>query len=85
MYNETSIKALIQKLMPKPNDVIVGYVYSIDPLEVHVMHDDKLKLNRNTLIIPKRIAEESLQVGEYLHILVFNNRKKYYALDKAVM
>lgn len=85
MNDPTSIKQLIQKLMPKGNEIIIGKVLSADPLKIQIVNDEKLILSRNMLIIPKRIVDEALQVDEYVHIIVFNNGKKYYVLDKAVM
>lgn len=83
MYQETSIKELIQKLMPKQNEIIVGRVVSENPFRVQAVNDEKLTLSRNTLIVPDRLS--GIKSGEYLHILVLNGGKKYYALDKAVM
>lgn len=83
MYKETSIKALIQKLMPKPNEIMIGRVISGSPLKVQAVNDEKLTLSKNTLIVPERLS--GIKSGEYLHILILNGGKKYYALDKAVM
>lgn len=83
MYQETSIKALIQKLMPKPNEIMIGRVISVNPLKVQAVNDEKLTFSANTLIVPERLS--GIRAGEYLHILVLNGGKKYYALDKAVM
>ncbi|MGN1085404.1 MAG: DUF2577 family protein [Porcipelethomonas sp.] len=83
MYKETSIKAIIQKLMPKQNEIIVGRIISENPLKVQAENDEKLVLNKNSLIVPARLSD--IGTGEYLHILVLNGGKKYYALDKAVM
>lgn len=83
MEQETSIKALIQKLMPRQNEIIIGRVVSENPLKVQAENDEKLTLSKKTLILPERLS--GITVGEYLHILVLNGGKKYYALDKAVV
>lgn len=83
MYQETSLKALIQKLMPKPSEIIIGKVVSKNPLKVQAVNDEKLTFSKNTLVVPERLS--GIKSGEYLHILVLNGGKKYYALDKAVM
>lgn len=85
MQKQTSIKQLIQQLMPKPNEIVIGKVLSANPLKVQVVNDEKLTLSSKTLIIPKRIADEPLKANEYIHVLVLNGGKKYYALDRAVM
>ena len=85
MSDPTSIKQLIQKLMPRGNEIVMGKVLSADPLKVQIVNDEKLILSRNMLIIPKRIYDEPLQRDEYVHVLSFANGKKYYILDRAVI
>lgn len=85
MQSPTSIKQLIQQIMPRQTEIVIGKVMSANPLKVQVINDEKLVLNRNILIIPKRIVDEPLKFGECIHILVVNSGKKYYALDRAVM
>lgn len=80
MNNPTSIKELIQKMLPKGNDIIIGRVISTNPVRVQAENDEKLKA---VPIVPERLS--NLQTGEYVHLLVFNGGKKYYALDRAVM
>lgn len=83
MQSSTSIKELIQKLMPKPNEIIIGRVTSENPFAVQAENDEKLILSRKSLVVPARI--EPLHTGDCIHILVLNGGKKYYALDRAVM
>lgn len=85
MQNPTSIKQIIQALMPKQNEIIIGKVVSENPLKVQAENDAKLELNVRTLIIPKTLHDNPLKCGEKIHILVFNDAKKYYALDRVVM
>lgn len=80
MNDPTSIKELIQKLIPKGNDIIIGRVISINPIRVQAENDEKL---RPLPIVPDRLCD--LHIGEYVHLLVLNSGKKYYALDRAVI
>lgn len=80
MDNPTSLKELIQRMMPKGTDVVIGKVISQNPIRVQVINDEKLT---PLPIVPQRLSD--LHTGEYVHLLVFNNGKKYYALDRAVM
>ena len=84
MNDCTSIKQLVQRLMPRQNEIVIGKVVRSNPLHVQILNDDKLILSKG-LVIPVRILAENLVVGEYVHILTFNNGKKYYVLDKAVI
>lgn len=80
MDNPTSIKGMMQQMLPKGNDIVIGRVISENPVRVQVINDEKLTL---LPIVPQRLSD--LQIGEHVHLLVFNNGKKYYALDRAVM
>lgn len=80
MNDPTSIKELIQKMLPKGNDIVIGRVISTNPIRVQAENDEKLK---PVPIVPERLLD--LQIGEYVHLLVLNSGKKYYALDRAVM
>lgn len=82
MERETSIRQLIQRLIPKQTEVIIGKVVSENPLSVQAVNDAKLLLNKNTLILSKQFRDTPLKLGEEIHILVFNDRKSYYALDR---
>lgn len=84
MNDCTSIKQLVQRLMPRQNEIVIGKVVQSNPLHVQILNDDKLILSKG-LVIPERILAENLVAGEYVHILTFNNGKKYYVLDKAVI
>lgn len=84
MQQPTSIKQIIQQLMPRQPEIIIGRVVSADPLLVQAENDVKLTLNSNTLIIPKSLYDDPLKRGERIHIFVWGGGKKYYALDRAV-
>ena len=82
MGSAVSLKQLIQQMMPKGNEVIVGLVVSENPLIIQAVNDEKLKISP---IISKKFYEEPLKIGEYVHMLSFNNDKQYFVLDRAVM
>ena len=48
----TSIKELIQGIIPKDLDIIRGRVTQTGPIRIQAVNDDKLILNENTLIVP---------------------------------
>lgn len=82
MDNAVSLKQLIQQMMPKGNEIIIGLVISENPLIVQAVNDEKFK---KTPIISKKFYDEPLRIGEYVHLLSFNSNKQYYVLDRAVI
>ena len=82
MERAVSLKQLIQQMMPKGNNIIVGVVISENPLIVQAVNDDKLT---TTPIISKKFHDEPLHIGEHVHLLCLNNNKQYYVLDRAVL
>ena len=82
MSSAVSLKQLIQQMMPKGNEVIVGLVVSENPLIIQAVNDEKLKISP---IISKKFYDEPLKIGEYVHMLSFNNDKQYFVLDRAVI
>ena len=67
MNDCTSIKQLVQRLMPRQNEIVIGKVVRSNPLHVQILNDDKLILSKG-LVIPERILAENLVVGEYVHL-----------------
>lgn len=63
MENPTSLKQLIQQLMPRGNEVIEGVVISENPLIVQAVNDEKLT---TTPVISKRFYDEPLQIREHV-------------------
>lgn len=57
MSEPTSVKELIQGMMPPGAAVIRGRVTSADPLVIVAVNDDKLVLNANTLIVPRHLTD----------------------------
>lgn len=84
MDRATSLKQLIQQLMPRPPEVIIGRVISENPLVIQAENDEKLKLSKSNSIIPKKFLDHPLKLGEKVHILALNSGKKHYILDRAV-
>ena len=82
MDKAVSLKQMIQHMMPKGDGIIIGMVVSENPLIVQAVNDNELKI---TPIISQKFYEKPLCVGEYVHLLSFNNNKQYYVLDRAVV
>ncbi len=80
MDNVTSIKALLSQISPKGPVLIKGKVISSSPLRIQALNDEKLIMSEKTLVVPGRIGK--LNPGELVHIIVFNNSKVFYVLDK---
>lgn len=82
MDNSTSLKQLIQQLMPKQPGIILGRVTKENPLTIQAENDEKLILSKSNTIISRRFLENPLNMGERVYILSFNIGKKYYILDR---
>lgn len=80
MDNATSIKALLSQLSPRGPVLIKGKVISSFPIKIQALNDEKLIMSEKTLVVPGRIGK--LNPGELVHIIVFNNSKVFYVLDK---
>ena len=80
MDNVTSIKALLSQLSPRGSILIKGKVISSFPIKIQALNDEKLIMSEKTLVVPARIGK--LNLGELVHIIVFNNSKVFYVLDK---
>ena len=77
MYRTGSIKEMFQKISQSGTDLIIGTVISESPVKVRAVNDEKLIV---TPVVPSRLSD--LKKGEQIHMLVLNNGKKYYALDR---
>lgn len=80
MHDTSSLKQLIQQLMPRQPEIIMGKVFCDNPVKIQALNDEKLILTSKNLTIPSRLSD--LKTGEYIHILVWNCGKKYYVLDR---
>jgi hypothetical protein len=98
MAAATSIRELIANIAQNVEisvEVIQGTVTKVNPLKVTLVNDTKIVLTSTDLIIPQHLTshevsidgstvtvDNSLKKGEKVHLLSFNNGKKFYVLDK---
>lgn len=87
MADETSIKQMLVKIVQectKPTRIEEGVITKRKPLAVTLINDKKMKLSQTDLILPKRLEKEgALETGDKVNLLVCNNGKIYYVLDKS--
>lgn len=56
-HSETSIKELIQKMVPKDFALLQGTVISAAPLKIQMDNDSKLIISSISTIIPKHLTD----------------------------
>lgn len=87
MANETSLKQMIVKIVQEctlPTIIEEGVITKRKPLVVTLVNDKKMKLSKTDLILPARLEKEGvLGEGDKVNLLVCNNGKIYYVLDKS--
>lgn len=87
MADETSIKQMLIRIVQEcmsPTMIEEGIITKRDPLSVTLVNDKKMKLSETDLIIPARLEKEGvLEKGDKVNLLVCNNGKIYYILDKS--
>lgn len=87
MADETSIKQMLVKIVHecmKPTRIEEGVITKREPLAVTLVNDKKMKLSQTDLILPERLEKEgALATGDKVNLLVCNNGKIYYVLDKS--
>lgn len=87
MADETSIKQMLVKIVQecmKPTRIEEGVITKREPLAVTLVNDKKMKLSQTDLILPERLKKEgALETGDKINLLVCNNGKIYYVLDKS--
>lgn len=77
----TSIKQLIQQMIkPQIPSIVVGVVVETEPLRVTLPNDISISLSAISLTIPDRL--QPLNKGDQFYMLVYNNGKAYYLLDR---
>lgn len=54
---QTSLKGLIQGMIPDSMGVIMGKVVSASPLKIQVINDDKLLLSENLICVPRHLSD----------------------------
>lgn len=62
MENGTSLKQLIQGMMPEGAGVVEGSVSKESPLEITLANDAKMILSANSLIIPEHLTDHEVEV-----------------------
>lgn len=77
----TSIKQLIQQMIkPQIPSLVTGVVIETDPLRITLLNDININLSAISLTIPGRL--QPLNKGDQFHMIVYNNGKSYYLLDR---
>ena len=84
---ETSIRQLIVKIIQEcvsPTRIEEGIITKSDPLAITLVNDKKMKLSKTDIILPARLEKDgALEIGNKVNLLVCNNGKIYYVLDKS--
>lgn len=87
MAEETSIKQMLISIVQEcmsPTCIEEGVIASREPLEISLVNDKKMKLSLDDLVLPSRLEKEGvLERGDKVNLLVCNNGKIYYVLDKS--
>lgn len=58
----TSIKQLIQSLMPAGPTVVEGTVTATSPLAITLTNDSKMVLTQNSLVVPRYLTDHQVEV-----------------------
>mgnify|MGYP001066372876 CR=1 FL=1 len=61
MEEQTSLKQLIQGLMPEGAGVVEGTVTNASPLEITLTNDDKMTLSANSFIVPEHLTDREIE------------------------
>lgn len=87
MDNETSIKQMLVKIVQdcmSPTMIEEGIITKREPLSITLVNDKKMKLSKTDIILPARLEKEgALETGDKVNLLICNNGKIYYVLDKS--
>ena len=57
----TSIKQALQNLMPVDQGIVEGLVTKAEPLEITLVNDSKVKITKNSLVIPRHLTNYQTQ------------------------
>lgn len=71
------IRMIAEQNMPH---IVVGYIKTVDPLEVILVDDINISLSDQSVIVPSE--KQPLQAGDQWYLLAVNRNKLYYFLDK---
>ncbi len=87
MADKTSIKQMLVSIIQEnvsPPCVEEGIITKREPFSITLVNDKKMVLSDDDLILPARLAEkDELKTGDKVNLLVCNNGKIYYVLDKS--
>lgn len=61
MEDQTSIKQMIQSMMPDGAGVVEGTVTNTSPLEITLTNDAKMVLSANSLIVPEHLTDHEIE------------------------
>lgn len=75
-----SLRGLFRECVGPGPVLIQGSVISLSPFKIQALNDNKLIIGKTSLVIPSRLT--NFELGERVHILVLQNGKKYYVLDR---
>lgn len=75
-----SLKRMFQDLTGNGISLIQGTVISLSPFKIQAVNDSKLILSSLSLVIPSRLG--SFELGDRVHMLVLNNGKQFYVIDR---
>lgn len=67
MEEHTSIKQMIQGLIPDGAGVIEGTVTNASPLEITLTNDAKMTLSANSLIVPEHLTDHEIKADIMVH------------------
>ncbi len=87
MSDKTSIKQMLVNIIQESVSlpaVEEGIITKREPLSITLVNDKKMILSDDDIILPARLAEEGeLKTWDKVNLLVCNNGKIYYVLDKS--
>lgn len=86
MENEMSIKQLLVKIVKECVDlptVEEGVVIKEDPLTITLLKDKKMRYSEEDLIVPERMRNHQITVGDRVNLLLINAGSICYVLDRA--
>lgn len=55
--NDTSLKQIIQRMIPDSDELMQGVVISASPLKIQMVNDEKLIINERVTIVPWQLTD----------------------------
>ncbi len=62
--NETSLKQIIQGLIPRDSEIMRGTVIQTGPLKIQMVGDEKLIINERIAIVPHHLTDYQVRASE---------------------